>query len=464
MAYLAELHTDQDSGDVDISDPRIYAAKRKSDPDMPSFHEAMKGANAEDYIAAMKTEVKGLLSQKTWTTRPKTDATKVVKSTWVFKLKRLPDGTPSKFKARFCVQGDLQTEGVDYFETYAPVFQWSTVCMLLTLTLREGWATRQVDYTNAFAQAEMVETVYVEPPRLFGPRSGKDLVLLLLKSLYGLKQAPHTFYEKLCEGFIERGVEQSAIDPCLFMREGCICVVYVDDTIFAGPDADKLAAEIKSLGVSSDENQHSFQLRDEGEVGDFLGIRIQKQGAGKFLLTQTGLIEKTLKAAGMEDAHRVFTPASTTPIGADRDGALFNEDWEHVTVVGMLMYLPANTRPDIACAVHQAARHTHAPRASHAVSVKRILRYLCGTRDKGIYFQPNRSNQIDCHVDVDFAGLFGVEDGQDIVSVKSRTGSVIFFCGIPLLWVSKLQSLIALSTMESEYVALSQSMRDLIPI
>jgi hypothetical protein len=464
MAYLAELHTDQDSGDVDISDQRIYAAKRKSDPDMPSFHEAMKGANAEDYIAAMKTEVKGLLSQKTWTTRPRTDATKAIKSTWVFKLKRLPDRTPSKFKARFCVQGDLQTEGVEYFETYAPVVQWSTVRMLLTLTLREGWATRQVDYTNAFAQAEMGEAVYMEPPRLFGPRSGKDLVLLLLKSLYGLKQAPRTFYEKLCEGLIERGFEQSAIDPCLFMKAGCICVIYVDDTIFAGPDANKLAAEIKSLGVSSDENQHSFQLRDEGEVGNFLGIRIQKQGAGKFLLTQTGLIEKTLKAAGMEDAHRVFTPASTTHIGADRDGALFNEDWEYATVVGMLMYLAANNRPDIAYAVHQAARHTHAPRASHAVAVKRILRYLCGTRDKGIYFQPNRSNQIDCHVDADFAGLFGVEDGQDIVSVKSRTGYVIFFCGVPLLWVSKLQSLIALSTMEAEYVALSQSMRDLIPI
>jgi hypothetical protein len=172
---------------------------------MTSFHEATEGANAEDYIVAMKTEVKGLLSQKTCTTWPITDATKVIKSTWVFKVKRLPDGTPSKFKARFCVRGDLQTEEVDYFETYAPGVQWYTVRMLLTLTLREGWVTRKVDYKNAFAEAEMGETVYVEPPRLFGPRSGKDLLLLLLNSLYGLKQAPRTFYEKLCEGLIERG-------------------------------------------------------------------------------------------------------------------------------------------------------------------------------------------------------------------------------------------------------------------
>jgi hypothetical protein len=316
--------------------------------------------------------------------------------------------------------------------------------------------TRQVDYTNAFSQAEMGETVYVEPPILFGPKSGKDLVLLLLKSLYGLKQAPRTFYEKLCEGLLERGFVQSDIDPCLFMKAGCICVIYVDDTIFAGPDAEKLSKEITSLGVSNDENQHSFQLRDEGEVGDFLVIHIQKQGAGKFLLTQTGLIEKTLKAAGMSDAHRVCTLESTTAVEADRDGELFDEDWEYATVVGMLMYLAANTRPDIAYAVHQAAIHTHAPRASHSVAVKRILRYLCGTREKGIYFQPNRSNQIDFHVDADFAGLFGVEDGQDPVSVKSRTVYVIFFCGVPLLWVSKLQSLIALSTMEAEYVALAQ--------
>jgi hypothetical protein len=129
----------------------------------------------------------------------------------------------------------------------------------------------------------------------------------------------------------------------------------------------------------------------------------------------------------MEDARRVFTPASTTPIGADRSGALFNEDWEYAKVVGMLMYLAANTQPENAYAVHQAARHTHAPKASHAVAVKRILRYLCRTRDKGIYFQPNRSNQIDCHVDAGFAGLFGVEDGQNFVSLKSQTG-----CGLCL--------------------------------
>jgi hypothetical protein len=158
--------------------------------------------------------VKGLLTQNTWKTVPRPTTTKVIKSTWVFKLKRLPDGTPSKLMARFCIRGDLQTEGVDYFETYAPVVQWSTIHMVLALVIREGWATRQVDYINAFAQAEMAETVHIEPTRIFEPRRGKDLVLLLLKSLYGLKQALRTFYEKLRQGLLERGFVGSEIDPC----------------------------------------------------------------------------------------------------------------------------------------------------------------------------------------------------------------------------------------------------------
>jgi hypothetical protein len=106
-----------------------------------------------------------LIDQKTWKTIPRSEATRVIKSTWVLKIKRLPDGSASKFKARYCVRGDMQQEGVDYSETYAPVVQWSTIRMLLNLVLTEGCSTSQVDYSNAFAQAELKEEVYVEPPK-----------------------------------------------------------------------------------------------------------------------------------------------------------------------------------------------------------------------------------------------------------------------------------------------------------
>jgi hypothetical protein len=109
----------------------------------------------------------------------------------------LPDGTVLKFKVRFCVRGDLQEEGVDYFEMSTPVIAWSTFRILLTNVLQKGWTTKHVDYINAFAHAELDEAVYVEPPKLFESRSGKDLVLKLLKSLYGLKHFLRN-YEQDC--------------------------------------------------------------------------------------------------------------------------------------------------------------------------------------------------------------------------------------------------------------------------
>jgi hypothetical protein len=117
MAYKTELQTDNDTGLVDIQDPRVYAAKKKKtyDEDCPKNFQAINGEFAEQYLEAMKKEIQTLIAQKTWKTVPRSEATRVIKSNWVFKLKRLPDGSASKLKARYCVRGDMQQEGVYYF-------------------------------------------------------------------------------------------------------------------------------------------------------------------------------------------------------------------------------------------------------------------------------------------------------------------------------------------------------------
>ena len=79
----------------------------------------------------------------------------------------------------------LQKEGVDLFKTYAPVAYRTTIRILLTLILQEEWFTRQVNFENAFAQTELTETGFIEHSKCFAPKSGKDLILKLLKSLYG---------------------------------------------------------------------------------------------------------------------------------------------------------------------------------------------------------------------------------------------------------------------------------------
>jgi hypothetical protein len=141
--------------------------------------------------------------------------------------------------------------------------------------------------------------------------------------------------------------------------------------------------EIRSLGVSDTDQRHTRQLRNEVEVGAFLGIQISKVCARMFSLVQTGLIAKVLASANMSDCNGVSTPTGPTPIGNDTVGPPFSESWKYRTVVVMFMFLSANTCPDTLFAVHQAARFSHAPRQLHAIAIKRILRYLKGTANKG---------------------------------------------------------------------------------
>jgi len=183
-------------------------------------------------------------------------------------------------------------------------------------------------------------------------------------------------------------------------------------------------------------------------------------------MTQHGLIGKFLKTIDMENCNAKTTPAAVTPLGTNVNGAPHYEKWEYASAVGMLMYLAGNAHPEIAFAVHQCARFTHSPKGTHTDAVKRIGKYLKGILDneQGLMFNPTTDITLDCYCDADFAGLWGYEDDQDPICVRSRSGYVMTMGGCPIHWTSKLQTEISLSTTEAEYIALAQSFRELIPI
>jgi Reverse transcriptase (RNA-dependent DNA polymerase) len=286
-----------------------------------------------------------------------------------------------------------------------------------------------------------------------------NVVLKLIKSLYGLVQAPKTFYDHLTTNLSKFGFEcQPFIDPCLWVNKAkkIICVIWVDDCLF-------FAKDVKIIEVFLNDIKKVMPLTQELSVTAFLGISVQRS-ATSYVLTQPKLISQIIEAVDMVDCNPAKTPAATSPLHADSEGELFQEKWEYASVIGMLMFLANNSRPDIAFATHQCARFTHGPRNSHALAVKKIVRYLKGTNSSGLILLPTKDLSIDCYVDADFAGLYGYEDPQVPISVKSRTGYVMFLVYCPLMWVSKMQTEIASSTMEAEYIALSQSMKDLIPL
>ena len=423
--------------------------------DNPTYKDILRGSEEErhQWDEAMVKELKSLADLGSFEMVARPRGENVLQSTWAFKRKRYPDGALKKYKARFCVRGDQQIEGVDVFDTYAPVVSWITVRLLLVLSIIFTMQTQQVDYTNAFCQAPLDQTVFVELPNGF---EAPNKVLLLKQSVYGLRQSPLNFYKHLRQGLESRGFVKSDYDDCLFMNGDIMVLFWVDDCIFysnTNSAIDKLIDNLKD----------EFLLEKEEDMAGFLGLQIDRTTPGTVVLTQTGLINRILVLMEMETCNPKYTPADKIPLGKDEDGDPCREDWEYRSVVGMMLYLAGSTRPDIAYAVHQCARFSHNPKRSHEVGLKHIARYLQGTKDKGMILTPGVNNlRLDLFADADFAGLFVAEDKHDPVSVKSRTGLLLNFGGVPIFWSSKLQSEIALSTLEAEYIALSQGMRELV--
>jgi hypothetical protein len=177
----------------------LKATKKGLDPDLPTWSQAMCGPDRDKWEAAAVSEISSLTEHQTWTLWKKSDlppTTKILPTTWVFRLKRYPDGRPKSFKARFCVRGDQQVEGIDYSESYAPVASWTTIRMLLCLSVNQEWITKQVDFSNAFVQAKLSDDIYVTAPKGFVAEGAEDdqVVMKLNRSLYGLVQAPLCWY------------------------------------------------------------------------------------------------------------------------------------------------------------------------------------------------------------------------------------------------------------------------------
>ena len=444
--------------------PHILKAKAtKNDADSPSFRQAMNSHNADKWSEACEIELETLRKINAWTLVKREDWMRVLPMTWAFKLKRFPDGLPKKFKARFCVRGDRQKEGIDYFETWAPVVQWTTVRAMLILAAKQGLCTAQADITAAFVHAPLKEDeiIFVEQPK--GWSYGDDYVLQLDRSVYGIKQAPRNFFHFLTDEFHKLNMKPSEHDPCLFVGDTVTAIVYVDDILLFSKDDKEITRVISALQAQG------VQIRREGSAEGFLGVAVDRVSDGifnKIQMTQTGLTKRIVEALGLcsQYSTSISTPAEAAPLPKDTGGAPATENFNYAAVVGMLLYLSGHTRPDIAFAVHQCARYTFCPTRRHEKALIRIGRYLKGTMNRGMTMTPTAEPRVDCYPDADFAGLYGHEDSQDPHCARSRTGFVILAFGCPILWKSSMQNIIALSTMEAEYVALSTACRDLFPV
>ena len=185
-------------------------------------------------------------------------------------------------------------------------------------------------------------------------------------------------------------------------------------------------------------------------------------------MTQPRLIEQILKDTGLDsDNKRDVKPKFTPSAGSlhdDPDGPLFNAKWNYQSIIGKLNFLAMNTRIDLAYAVHQCARYANNPKQIHQEVVKHICQYLWHTRSKGMHLQPNGIHCLEAYVDSNFCGCFHKDHSHVRHTALSRAGYIITYAGCPLLWTSRLQTEVALSSCEAEFIAMSMCARALIPL
>jgi len=326
---------------------------------------------------------------------------KPLQAIWSFHRKRAPDWTVLKHKARLCLHGGMQIEGVNFWETYAPVVSWRTTRLILVLSLLSGLKSHQVDYVSAYTQAPLDCELFMNiPPSfvvanntlVFTTSSTKgnshDYVLHLKKNVYGLRQAGNNWFHELCSSLLALGFHQSKNDPCLFIRNNCLIIVYVDDCLLFAKTDDILDSIISTLKAN-------FNLTSQGDVGAFLGIDIKHTPDGNLELVQSGLISKIITLAGLEQESNEHRTPATAILHANPKGPDREHTWNYHTINGMLTYLSSSTRLDIAFAVHQCARFSTNPKRLHEIAVRHIIWYLKGTKDKGFILKPSPSRTLD---------------------------------------------------------------------
>lgn len=320
----------------------------------------------------------------------------------------------------------------------------STIRTVLHLTATRRWPVHQLDVKNAFLHGDLAERVYCHQPAVFVDKLHPDHVCLLVKSLYGLKQAPRAWFQRLGNYLRSIGFVSTGSDTSLFVyKQGyamAYLLVYVDDIILTASTSSLLRQVVQALC-------REFAIKDLGDLRFFLGVQVRCDATG-FSLSQAQYTEDILERAGMANCKPASTPVDAQQKLSAADGEPASDGTFYRSITGALQNLTL-TRPDIAYAVNQACLYMHSPRAAHWNLVKRILRYLRGSINDGLFITASPSTELKAYSDADWAGC---PDTRRLTS-----GYCVFLGDLLVSWSSKRQPTVSRSSAEAEYRAVANA-------
>jgi len=247
----------------------------------------------------------------------------------------------------------------------------------------------------------------------------------LKKALYGLKQAPRAWYMELWVFLLSLGFVNCTVDASLFIQHKLgvklyllvYLLLYVDDIIVTGSSPVEVSTLITTLATR-------FSLKDLGCLNYFLGVEVIPSTVGIFL-SQRKYITDLLHKSGMADTKPASTPLSATDKLLKDFSDLLPSLTEYRALVGSLQYLSL-THPDIAINTNKLAQFMQNPKTAHWTALKRVLRHLAGSCDKGVFISMTAPLNLHAYSDADWAG-----DKDDYIST---TGYLLYLGSTPISW------------------------------
>ena len=404
--------------------------------------------------------------------RPPTGA-KIVQAMFQYRLKSNDKGEPYKRKARFCARGDTYSAGPEV-PIFAPTAPWVTVPCLLSLACANNYVVKTFDVKSAFTSVERMGLPDIWLATPFAPGYPDGHAFHLQKNLYGFQHSPRAFYDAFSSFLTSTlGFERCTYDKTLFRRTTALGIthisLYVDDALVV-PASEEAWTELHK------EVEEKYQLSSVGDATLHLGLTIDYDlHNGTLKLGNKSYIEKVAARFGIpldvtlssatpfaRPRTRLYGAAVTgeAPVGAREQQAFW-------AGVGSVNWLAITNRPDLAFPISQLARFLNAPTISHTTALVHVLKYLVLTRHHTICYRRQyvinpcirtaekstfvATNQLVGFCDADFA--------NDVETRKSHTGFAFLINHAAVDWKSSHQRLVASSSTESEYLALSHCVK-----
>ena len=374
-----------------------------------------------------------------------------VKCKWVFDIKR--NGI---FRARLVACGYSQIPGEDVTEVFSPVSNDVIFRILLIAMLVWNMDCCLIDVATSFLHGNLDEEIYMECPSGLVHEKGQE-VLLLLKAIYGLVQAARQFFKRFVKILTDIGFVQSKVEPCLLTKESSfglvMMVIHVDDCFTVG-----IKEAIKDV-IRLIEKK-GLELKVEYDVKDYLGCELLfNKTEKKEWIGQPFMIKKIQQTFEKYLTRQIKYKTPGTPgfnIVKPTDPELLKEEEQALyrSGVGSLLYLIKHSRPDIANVVRELAKEMTGASQAALKELLRVIKFVIDTKDLGLKVEPmqkqNDKWSMLVYTDRDWAG--------DKDSRHSVSGYIMYLLGVPILWKSKLQRTVALSSSEAEYYALNKAL------